>query len=245
MNTKVNILYVDQPVGTGYSYDALIKSTQDLLFIGKPKLATGITPFEAYKGHVPAENTTFKYGIFPTQNYNKTANTTGIAAITLWRFSQIWVNDFPEWTTTNKRVGFFGNSYGGYWVPASAAYMQKQNERIKRGDISGTIIEIDNMGSRMDASTCSIKLSGIHRWPTTTPTAFKLYQRRFMRRLSRFGRRTMVAAIPSSNAELLQRRTIHMTTLTMRPLTMCAMKPPKFAKTSSASFRLSLAWARM
>jgi carboxypeptidase D len=138
------MLYVDQPVGTGYSYDALVKSTQDLLFIGKPKLSTGITPFEAYKGHVPAENTTFRYGMFPTQDYNKTANTTGIAAVTLWHFSQVWFSAFPE--QTSKRVGLFGNSYGGYWVPASAAYMQKQNEKIKNGDISGTIIGIDNIG---------------------------------------------------------------------------------------------------
>ena len=146
MNTNVNMLYVDQPVGTGYSYDALVKSTQDLLFIGKPKLATGITPFEAYKGHVPAENTTFKYGMFPTQDYNKTANTTGIAAVTMWHFSQVWFSEFPNWKTTNKRVGFYGNSYAGYWVPASAAYMQKQNEKIKSGEISGTVIELDNIG---------------------------------------------------------------------------------------------------
>lgn len=29
---------------------------------------------------------------------------------------------------------------------ASAAYLQKQNEKIKRGDISGTIIDISNIG---------------------------------------------------------------------------------------------------
>ena len=47
MNNKVNMLCVDQPVGVGYSYDALVKSTQDLRFIGKSKLSTGTTPFQA------------------------------------------------------------------------------------------------------------------------------------------------------------------------------------------------------
>lgn len=39
-----------------------------------------------------------------------------------------------------------GNSYGGYWVPATAAYIKKQNQKIKSGDISGTIIDINNIG---------------------------------------------------------------------------------------------------
>lgn len=111
MNQKANMLYIDQPVGTGYSYDVLVKSTQDLLFIGEPAIQTGIIPFDAYKGHVPAENTTFKYGMFPTQNYNNTANTTGIAAVTLWHFSQVWFGDFPKWTTTNKQVALWGKSF--------------------------------------------------------------------------------------------------------------------------------------
>jgi hypothetical protein len=108
MNQKVNMLYIDQPVGVGYSYDALIKSTQDLLFIGVPETSTGIVPMEGYKGNVPPENSTFKYGVFPSQDFNKTANTTGIAAVTLWHFSQVWFQNFPHWTTANKQVGIWG-----------------------------------------------------------------------------------------------------------------------------------------
>ena len=54
MNTNVNMLYLDQPVGTGFSYDALINSTFNALFLGGTTLLsledTGIVPFEAYNG---------------------------------------------------------------------------------------------------------------------------------------------------------------------------------------------------
>ena len=140
------MLYVDQPVSTGYSYDVLVKSVQDLLFGGKPKGATGIVPFDDFGGDVPAENTTFKYGIFPSQNYNHTANTTGLAATALWHFNQVWFTEFPKWQTSDKRISLWGNSYGGFWVPATAAYIQKQNVKIKNGEISGTTIELDAIG---------------------------------------------------------------------------------------------------
>ncbi|KAK3681532.1 hypothetical protein LTR37_020858 [Vermiconidia calcicola] len=145
-NDKANMLYIDQPVGTSYSYDTLVKSTSDLLFTGVPESSPGIVPLEAYGVDIPAENTTFLYGTFPSQNLNHTANTTAVAAVTLWHFAQAWFGDFPEWKTSDDRISIWGNSYGGHWVPASGAYIQKQNEKIQNGDISGVTINLDAIG---------------------------------------------------------------------------------------------------
>ena len=101
------MLYVDQPTSVGYSYDVLIKSVQDLLYLGEPEGATGITAFEEFGGDVPSENTTFKYGVFPSQNPLHTANTTAVAAVTFWHFAQAWFSEFPEWKTCDKRVSIW------------------------------------------------------------------------------------------------------------------------------------------
>lgn len=147
MNNKVNMLYVDQPVGTGYSYDAMTKSTLDLTFHGDfQKDGTGIVPFESWGSKVPAQNTTFVYGTLPSQNPYHTSNTTGVAAVTFWHFAQAWFGDFPEYTTSNSRVAMWGNSYGGYWVTASAAYIKQQNQKIQKGSMTGTVIDLDTIG---------------------------------------------------------------------------------------------------
>ena len=144
-NTHSNMLYIDQPVSTGFSYTSMINSTLDLLFLGSPVTQTGIVPFEAYGGKVPAQNTTFLYGTFSEQNPQKTANTTLTAAKTLWHFTQAWL-EFAELKTQNTKLNLWGNSYGGYYVPVTAAYMVQQNEKISSGTINGTIINVDSVG---------------------------------------------------------------------------------------------------
>ena len=146
-NEHVNMLYIDQPVSTGFSYDALINSTLDLLFLGEPLSETGITPISEYNGTVPASNTTFLYGILPSQNPNHTANTSALAARTLWHFAQVWFEEFPEYRTYDKRISIWGNSYGGYWTTSTAAYFQKQNVRIANGELKGShILQLDTLG---------------------------------------------------------------------------------------------------
>lgn len=139
-NKHVNMLYIDQPVGTGFSYDSLLNSTQDLL-------ANTIASFDSYDESIPAENTTFLYGTFPSQDPTRTISTSQTAAKILWRFAQAWFTSFPEYTTSDKRVSLWGNSYGGYWVPATAAYIVEQNEKIKTSQLPDAYqIEIDTIG---------------------------------------------------------------------------------------------------
>ncbi|TKA68290.1 hypothetical protein B0A55_04291 [Friedmanniomyces simplex] len=150
MNTFVNMLYIDQPVGVGFSYDMILNSTFDTLFLVPTAINdTGVLPFEAYNGTVPEANSTLWYGSFPSQDILHTANTSALAARTLWHFGQAFFGSFTEHKTCNKDITIWGNSYGGYWVPTTAAYFVSQNDKIRTGELNGSsVIElpIDTIG---------------------------------------------------------------------------------------------------
>jgi carboxypeptidase C (cathepsin A) len=154
MNSHVNMLYIDQPVSTGFSYTRPTNSTLDLLFLGLPITQTGITPFEAYGKNLPPQNSTFFYGTFSEQDPLKTANSTQTAAKTLWHFSQAWFTSFPEISTSHEGITIFGNSCAGYYIPVFAEYILQQNKKIASGKISGTALQIDTVGvSILDPNT--------------------------------------------------------------------------------------------
>ena len=142
-NENVNMLYVDQPVTAGFSYAKAVNSTWNLLWDGSDGSYTPATPFEAYDGAVPEENSTLLYGTFPDQNLAYTANTSVIAARILWHFAQLWFAEFPEYHRCDDRINIAGHSYGGFWVSTSMAYFERQNEKIEKGEISGTTLNLD------------------------------------------------------------------------------------------------------
>lgn len=144
LNLHSNVLYVDQPLTSGFSYQTAIDGVLDLLWLGPSDTnPSAVTPFSAFNGSVPPENATFLYGTFPDQDPTQTANNSIIAARTLWHFSQLWFAEFPGRGTCDSRINIAGNSYGGFWVPTSAAYFQRQNEKIKRLDVRGIRLDID------------------------------------------------------------------------------------------------------
>ncbi|KAH8728155.1 Alpha/Beta hydrolase protein [Phaeosphaeriaceae sp. PMI808] len=137
-NNNVNMLYIDQPVQVGFSYDKLVPSMLDLL-------TGGITPVNG-----PATlNATHVSGILPSQNLGSAANTTMNAARILWKFTQIWSQEFPEHKSSDGRVSIWANSYGGHWAPGTMAYFQSQNTKIKNGNLSGIRakhLKLDTLG---------------------------------------------------------------------------------------------------
>ncbi len=146
------MLYIDQPVSTGLSYTKAVKSTLDLMFLGSPVTETGITSLASYNGSVPPQNETLLYGTFSEQSPMKTPNTTLSAAKTLWHFLQAWTeSDFIE--TQNKKLSIWGNSYGGFWVPVTAAYTVQQNELIAKGALNATHIDLDAVGTWTDGQS--------------------------------------------------------------------------------------------
>jgi carboxypeptidase D len=87
-NNEVNMLYLDQPVQTGFSYDTLVNGTTDLTKF--PTVVTLLSP-----GSPPPQlNTTFMAGVFPSQNPKNTANMTQTAAVAAWHFMQTWMQEY-------------------------------------------------------------------------------------------------------------------------------------------------------
>jgi hypothetical protein len=88
-NDKVNMLYIDQPVQVGFSYNTLVNGTLDEIptpFIFKPQnfSSTGI----------PETNSTFLAGTFATPNLAAATNTTVGTAPVMWDIMQTWIQEY-------------------------------------------------------------------------------------------------------------------------------------------------------
>ena len=88
------MLYIDQPVQVGFSYDSLVNGTINQLLS-----PVNVTVEDFSTSGVPAENNTFLVGTFPSQNPNKTADTTSDAALAIWHFIQTFTQ---EWVFTYR-----------------------------------------------------------------------------------------------------------------------------------------------
>ncbi|KAF2637301.1 alpha/beta-hydrolase [Massarina eburnea CBS 473.64] len=125
-NDRVNMLYIDQPVQTGFSYDSLVNGTLNeipLPFQYKPNnFSTGI----------PETNLTFHTGTFASSNPNNAPNTTIAASKIMYHFMQAWMQDFPEYKTKDNKFSIWGESYDGHYGPAFAEYFETRAEAIEK-----------------------------------------------------------------------------------------------------------------
>lgn len=96
-NREVNMLFIDQPVQVGFSYDTLNNGTADLL-LSNP-MEDGDLEHSPIRlggfedGEVPETNATFYVGTFASQNLTQTPNSTDHAAVALWHFAQTWFEE--------------------------------------------------------------------------------------------------------------------------------------------------------
>jgi hypothetical protein len=81
-NNHVNMLFIDQPVQVGFSYDTLVNGTLDLF-------SQIFTPTDDFSG----VNATNIAGTYPSQNLNTTASTSAVSSRTLWHFAQVWFSE--------------------------------------------------------------------------------------------------------------------------------------------------------
>jgi carboxypeptidase C (cathepsin A) len=130
-----NVLYIDQPAQVGFSYDALVNKSHDILS------DTYTTPADVPKGQPPY---TFLNGTFSSGNPLSTANTTNIAAAAVWHFLQGFLSAFPRYnpgtrpnstTTYPTGVNLFAESYGGEYGPAFATFFKSQNAKRATGQL--------------------------------------------------------------------------------------------------------------
>ena len=90
-NNNVNMLYIDQPVGTGFSYVSLLNGTLDVL-------SSVFTPVGSEDELPPLNVTTVQATLDSTatmdlEKAQTLTLTTMSAARTLWNFVQVWINE--------------------------------------------------------------------------------------------------------------------------------------------------------
>jgi hypothetical protein len=103
-NNRVNMLYVDQPIGAGYSYSTLVNVTID-------QLAGGVaTPTDFSKGLPYTPNITVFPGTVANPDLHFTANNSNIAAKAMWHFAQTWFETFPIFHPQDDKISLWTNS---------------------------------------------------------------------------------------------------------------------------------------
>ena len=87
-NTNVNMLYIDQPVQTGYSYDTLVNGTIDETVM---PFLVNVQNYSTTS--LPDTNATMLTGTFASQNFSTIPVSSEMAAVAMWHFLQEWTQE--------------------------------------------------------------------------------------------------------------------------------------------------------
>ncbi|KAL1881959.1 hypothetical protein Daus18300_001013 [Diaporthe australafricana] len=152
-NNEVNVLYIDQPVQVGFSYDTLNNGTYNLAQMDPMDDAHEDQPLpiklDDFADGIPETNATFYVGTFASQNMTQMPNSTEHAAVALWHFAQTWFEEFPEYKPHDEKISLWAESYGGHYGPKVMQFFHKQNQKIADGEISGPgthYLHLDTLG---------------------------------------------------------------------------------------------------
>lgn len=127
-NEVSNLLFLSQPVGVGFSYQADDHSTE----LGSDHNSTTTT--------YPLSDPIREGDI----------NTTDIAAVAAWHILQGFLSALPYFPDVKsakpKNFNLWTESYGGHYGPSFFKYFYDQNERIVNGSISGYPLTFNSLG---------------------------------------------------------------------------------------------------
>ncbi|KAI4279921.1 MAG: hypothetical protein L6R35_005997 [Caloplaca aegaea] len=132
-----NVIFIDQPNQVGFSFDQRVNGSLNLL-------DTKVTTSPASTAPAGQPEYTYLNGTFSSNDGVSSANTTEIAARTMWHMLQAFLGTFPQYnpagTSNNTQSGpvginLFTESYGGKFGPLFAAHFENQNALRRAGKL--------------------------------------------------------------------------------------------------------------
>lgn len=119
-----NIVFFDQPVQTGFSYDRLVNASLNLLDQSLTYPPTSVP--------VSQPPYTFLNGTFASNDQTATANTSALVVHSIWHFLQGFLQTFPEYARTDMvsnstEINLFTESYGGRYGSSIGAFFEERN----------------------------------------------------------------------------------------------------------------------
>ncbi|KAJ1025015.1 hypothetical protein NDA18_004301 [Ustilago nuda] len=122
-NNASNMIFIDQPATTGFSYTKLVPGYVDPLTDSIVVLANETCP-EYAQGYGTC-------GTYSAPNVTLTANSTEVAAKNFYRTLQGFMGAFPQYS--HEDLHFATESYGGHYAPVFNEYIQEQNGHGEAG----------------------------------------------------------------------------------------------------------------
>lgn len=109
-NNEVNMLYLDQPVQVGFSYDSLQNVTKNLM-------TNSVAKLDNDSDEVPQQNSTFLVGTYASRQSSHTARGVRNAAKAAWHFLQTFTREFPSYHPNDSRISITTESFVSIRMP--------------------------------------------------------------------------------------------------------------------------------